>query len=162
MSLSCTCDEWEGANGYWSFRDDEVFSVYTGKRRTRCRSCGSVIAPGDEIVLIEMVRYPLTDIEERICGDEIPLAPYRFCHKCGEISLNLDAYGYCVDITKPMVDLLHEHWELTGFDPKRYAHETQHGNVSKTVKSEKQRPDHSGPRLGSGVVPCRLDRRLWD
>jgi hypothetical protein len=32
--------------------------------------------------------------------------------------LNLTAYGYCVDPTVNMDELLQEHWEYTGFEPR--------------------------------------------
>ncbi|NMC49047.1 MAG: hypothetical protein GYA47_06430 [Desulfovibrio sp.] len=70
---------------------------------------------------VQRVRGPRNEYEERRFGDEIALAPYRFCAQCGEILLNLIAYGYCVDIQEPMKDQLLEHWERTGFDKRKYA-----------------------------------------
>ena len=51
-------------------------------------------------------------------GDEIDMAPYFLCAKCGEIFLNLAAYGYCVDINENMQTQLEGHWQLTGFVPQ--------------------------------------------
>jgi hypothetical protein len=75
---------------------------------------------GQEVLKFECFRYPLTDIEEKIFGNggEIPLADKFHCEKCGEIFLNLTAYGYCVDLTVNMDELLQEHWEYTGFKPR--------------------------------------------
>jgi hypothetical protein len=74
-----------------------------------------LITLGAEVVRIDRWRDPLTDIEEDICGSEVPLAPVYLCAKCGEKFLNLTAYGYCVDPTNNMFELLKEHWEKTGF-----------------------------------------------
>ena len=63
------------------------------------------------------MRGPRSVVEERIMGDEIYIAPWFLCSKCGEILLNLTAYGYCVELQESMEEQLHEHWRLTGFVP---------------------------------------------
>jgi hypothetical protein len=63
------------------------------------------------------IRSPISDIEERIFGEEVPIAPLYMCEKCSEIYLNLEAAGYCLSITEPMQEALEEYWELTGFKP---------------------------------------------
>jgi hypothetical protein len=67
----------------------------------------------------ERFRDPLTDIEDRIWGDEVQLANYYLCEPCGEIFLNLEDLGYCLDITENMNECFEEYWELTGFKPPK-------------------------------------------
>jgi len=117
MTLSCGCHGFDTDGWDWWYYNPNDFTPYNGKRRTRCCSCQVLIAPGDECVCIDRVRAPRSEIEERIHGEEIPIASWYLCEKCGEIFLNLTAYGYCVEIQENMTDQLHEHWELTGFVP---------------------------------------------
>lgn len=120
MGLSCGCNyDTDDFDSYWWPAED--FTTCDRKRRTKCHSCAAVIAPGDECVCIRRTRGPKNDIEERIYGcesDAIALGPWWFCRHCGEIMLNLEAYGYCVDYTESMDAQLREHWEMSGFDPQ--------------------------------------------
>jgi hypothetical protein len=57
--------------------------------------------------------------QERIFGEggEIGIASWYMCSKCGEIFLNLDSLGYCIDIENDtMTKLLKEYHNLTGFE----------------------------------------------
>lgn len=63
----------------------------------------------------ERYRSPLSDIEERIQGDEVSLADWYLCESCGEIFLNLNAIGYCYYLGDDIRENLKEYWDLTGF-----------------------------------------------
>ena len=115
MSLSCSCQEWDGDG--WAFYGATDFKKFEASRRKRCCSCQNLIGIGDDALEFERFRYPITQVEEDIYGDgcEIPLASYWMCENCGEVYLNLDDLGFCVDITEKMSDLLKEYQEMTGF-----------------------------------------------
>jgi phospholipase C len=94
------------------------------KRRRRCASCGRLINHDEEAVFFDRVRAPKSDIEERIHGEEVPIAPLWHCEDCASIYVNLYELGYnCMDPSQPVQDYLKEYWEMTGFDPKKYAAE---------------------------------------
>ena len=117
--LSCSCpdwefdDEWEG----WLYYGPSDFSVFDKKRRKRCCSCKELIDIDSLCLEFGRTRYPRTEIEDRIYGEgnEIEIASYFMCDKCGEQYLNLEALGYCIDITDNMFDLLEEYQEMTRF-----------------------------------------------
>ena len=130
MSLSCDCNsEWDGEGICWF--DPSDFSTYEPKRGKRCNSCKKVIIKTGNLGLeFSRMRPPENDIEERIYGDEIPLASKWMCEDCGEIFLNLTAIGYCLEIFDDMRNDLKEYWKLTGFEPKpkKDTNETQKQN----------------------------------
>lgn len=108
MGLSCVCPE-EGA---WYYGTDEEFRPLRTKRSRRCVSCAVKLRPGAEVLEIWRTRGPNDDIEERIHGDDydaVPMASWWMCAACGEIFLNLTAYGYCVDFDESMQEQLEEH-----------------------------------------------------
>ena len=117
MSLSCSCDEWDGDG--WAYNVPYDFSIFSKKKRKRCCSCKELIDIGSDCLEFERSRYAKTEIEYRIYGDdnEIGLAPWWMCEKCGEIFLNLESLGYCLDIAEPMSQALNEYREMTGFKP---------------------------------------------
>jgi len=90
------------------------------RRRTRCHSCKTLLNPGDTVAEFLRYRYPRNDKEERIHGDEVPLAAVYYCEQCGEIFFNLNATGMCVIIGGNIRDALEQYWDMTGFDPARY------------------------------------------
>lgn len=121
MGLECGCGdyEWDGESEMYYIPDD--FTTMPRKRAVRCKSCKELIRTGDECTVFERLRGASSEIEERIYGEEVQLAPWWHCAKCGEIYMNLHAYGYCVHPDENMPALLKAHWEITGFDPKRAA-----------------------------------------
>lgn len=121
MSLSCSC--YDGDDYKWFFTYCPDFTNFKGKRRKRCCSCKALINIGDEVVGFERFRYPASEVEQKIFGDgnKIKIADWWMCEKCGEIFLNLDALGYCIDLSEPMTELLKEYHEMTGFKPKEAA-----------------------------------------
>ncbi len=108
--LACGCfndedsDEW-----YWPPDD---FSVFAEWRRKRCQSCGSLVDHHSECLKFICCRSPLSDIEERIEGDEVQLASQYLCEKCGEIYFNLTAAGYCMNYYNDMNEAMNEYREI--------------------------------------------------
>lgn len=112
--FSCECEcEYDSNNWYYSQPDD--FSLLEAKRRKRCCSCGELISIGACCVKFERDRSPRSDIEERLYGDEVPLAPYFMCENCGEIYFNLSETGCCIRLGSNMHELLSEYWNIAGF-----------------------------------------------
>ncbi|HCY85359.1 MAG TPA: hypothetical protein DHV36_09525 [Desulfobacteraceae bacterium] len=120
MGLSCSCDqEWDG-EGVAAYSPTDFTKLET-KRRRRCCSCNQLIDVGASCLEFRRVRLAQDEIEERIYGDdnEISLASKYMCEDCGEIFLNLEDLGYCVDYTECMSAALAEYWEITGFRPEK-------------------------------------------
>ena len=118
MSLSCSCQEWEG-DGWAFWLMNEEFEPFVGKRKKQCCSCGTDIVHLQPCLTFCRGRGPRNSVEEKIYGDPsdpcVPLAPYHMCEKCGETYLNLVNVGFCVDITDYMQHDLEDYHELTGF-----------------------------------------------
>ena len=115
MSLSCSCNEWDGDG--WYYFPPKDFETLNTKRARRCRSCNAVIMPGQDCVSFLRFRAAKDEVEEKIYGDtdEIPMATWYQCAKCGEYALNLSALGFCVPPDENMFSLLREYQEMTGF-----------------------------------------------
>ena len=116
VSLSCECSDWDGEG--WAYWKSSDFIEFKRNRRKRCCSCKEMIEIGSLCVEFERFRLPISEVEERIVGGEdvgVPLASYLMCEKCGEIFMNLDYLGYCIDITENMNDYLERYHEFTGF-----------------------------------------------
>ena len=114
MSLSCSCGSGDFERWYYPPED---FDNLKANRRQRCYSCGKLIDLGSDCLIFERQRSPYTYIEEKIYGDEVPLANKYMCGPCGEIFLNLTAIGYCINIGGHMKEELREYWDITGFQP---------------------------------------------
>ena len=115
--LSCSC-EWDGES-WWNIPPDD-FTILKTNQRKRCRSCNKLIDIGSACIAFERYRCPVTNIEERICGDEVQLASRYLCEWCGEMYLNLEALGYCYFFGDSLVEIMQEYWELTGFKPANF------------------------------------------
>lgn len=119
MSLSCYCNEYEPSGSYdgtyWYFPPND-FTKFEAKRRKRCVSCDCLIEIGSEVLEFKREREPYTWVEERISGEEIPIASHFLCFRCGGIYLSLEDAGYCIDPYNTL-DALSEYWDLTGFEP---------------------------------------------
>lgn len=111
MSLSCSCSEWDGG-WYYVISSEPDFQKLNTTRRKRCCSCKELIDIGAESLEFPRYRCPVTDVEEKILGDEINIASWFMCEKCGEQYLNLEALGYCININENMFDLLEEYKEM--------------------------------------------------
>ena len=113
--LSCSC-EWDGDGWYYIPRRE--FTITPIGRRKRCCSCKKLIGYLEECIQLDRFRDPLTDVEERIWGDSVQMAPWFLCEQCSEIYLNLDAIGYCYLAGEDLRANLKDYWDLTGFKPK--------------------------------------------
>jgi len=63
-------------------------------------------------VRFERFRSPNNDIEERIHGDEVPLADWYMCEECGGLFFNFVELGFCISLGDNMFDLLEEYKDL--------------------------------------------------
>jgi len=112
--LTCSCDYNDSG---WYYYTPNDFTVFTQKRRKRCCSCGKFLNFGNQSIEFGRYRQPISDIEERICGDEIKMASWFMCEGCGEIFLNLADLGYCHHLGCDVGEDLKEYWCMTGFIP---------------------------------------------
>ena len=108
--LSCNYDSYK-----WCYDIPDGFTFYKGLIGKRCCICGKMVNFGDICVKFTRYREISSDIEERIYGDDFPLAPYYMCEKCGEIYLNLSVLGFCLNIEESMTEALKNYWDLMGF-----------------------------------------------
>ena len=111
MGLSCSCSDWDG-EGWYYIQATEDFTKLSTSRGKRCCSCKELVSIGSDCLKFKRYRGPTSDIEERICGDEVQIAPWFMCEKCGEQYMNLEALGYCIYIGDNMLDLLGEYREM--------------------------------------------------
>lgn len=108
MSLSCEC----GDDGDWWYFQPEDYSMLETKRWRKCCSCKALIRPGDLCLKFKCERHPQYEIEERIYGDEVPMPAKFMCESCADQYFNLDALGFCIQLTDNMMDLLREYREV--------------------------------------------------
>lgn len=129
MSLSCSCSEWDGEGWYYVLaektispgdsktpREIEYFFPLATKRSRRCCSCSAIIKPGDLSLVFKRWRGSTQFEYDRLGWEEVKIAPWFMCESCGEIYLNLEAVGYCVNIDDYMPNLLEEHREVNGIE----------------------------------------------
>jgi hypothetical protein len=115
MPLTCSCDEWDG-EGWYYINPTDFINLKT-KYRRRCCSCNIKINL-ESLCLIFTRHRGVEDNEEyNILGEDaiIDISSWYMCEKCGEIFLNLNAIGYCIDIQNNMFDLLDEYQDVSGF-----------------------------------------------
>jgi len=113
--LSCSCTEYELEPGCWCWFGTDNFVKFEAKRRKRCCSCNELVNVGSDCLEFARIRCPASDIEARISGEEIPMAPLIMCDKCGEHYLNLSEIGYCLEPFRNMEHYLLEYQIMTGF-----------------------------------------------
>lgn len=116
MSLSCSCDSDGDGDWYWGFSDTPDFSVLTTKRYRKCCCCKRKIVPGQEVLELPRWRSPserCNYIEEKIYGDEVPLAPYFMCEECGGLAMAVMELGMCFDIGEPMRQQIREYMKMS-------------------------------------------------
>ena len=109
MGLSCGCSDIESDWYYWV---PDGFTTLQTSRRRRCCSCNELIDIGSVCVRFERWCTPRSDIEEEICGDEVPLADWYMCEECGGLFFNFEELGFCVYLGDNMFDLLEEYRDL--------------------------------------------------
>jgi hypothetical protein len=115
VMLSCTC--YDGYGDWWYLPPND-FTVFHGKRRKRCCSCGKLIEIGSQCAALDRYRFSKSYVEENIYGDEVPLAYWYLCEPCAEIFFNLNEVGYCYYAGDDLREYLREYWERTGFKAK--------------------------------------------
>ncbi len=114
MGLSCSCGDYDDYDWYHFGPTGGDYTTLSTKRSRRCCSCKDRISIGDLCTRFERARGPLTDIEERICGDEVPLAPWFMCEACSDQYFNLVELGFCFSLGDNMDDLRKEYVEMQG------------------------------------------------
>ncbi len=119
MGLSCDCSFDGDFDWYWELpSSDTFFQPLNTKRCRRCASCGKRIAVGDECTELHRWRYPRDEppyIEERIYGDEVPLAPWFLCETCSGLALALDELKFCFTLGhESLKQQIAEYNELAG------------------------------------------------
>lgn len=114
MGLSCDCG-YDDAEWFYDYEED--FTKLKTPKRKRCCSCKKLIDIDDTVVTIKRNREPKTNIEQRIFGDgpTVALADWYLCEWCGEMFLNLQSLGYCIDFRDSMETLVGEYQQMTGF-----------------------------------------------
>ena len=108
MSLSCGCD-YDGDFEWYYYPG--VFKTLDTKNARRCKACKTPIKVG--VGAYEFPRYRTPQegsIEERVYGDEVPMAYWYLCERCGDIYSSLTELGFCVDLTESMDAQLAEYY----------------------------------------------------
>ncbi len=97
MGLSCYCGDTDGADWWWYGPQDEV--PLATKRARKCCSCGEKIGVGDPARKVRRYRPPTEWEETRgMHGDEVPLADWYLCEKCGDLAESIADAGYCYSL----------------------------------------------------------------
>lgn len=115
MSLSCDSGDFDsdGCDWWWIWHRDSA--PLATKRGRKCCSCGDKINVGDMVSTVERFRGPNHDIEEKIYGDEVSLAPWFLCETCGDLAFSLDELGFCFDLGgESLKDQIKEYREMEG------------------------------------------------
>lgn len=105
MTISCGCNDSDGGEpGQIGAYAPDDYSVYEGRRRTRCCSCGRTVSPGDTVARFDRFKVPKHEIEKRIYGEdgEVPLASKYHCERCADLWFSIQDYGYCADYEQDM------------------------------------------------------------
>ena len=105
--LTCECD-FDDYETYWYPPKD--FSKATKKEK--CVSCNEKIEVGSDCL-----QFDILSADED--GNECKDSENFMCQWCGDIFLNLNNLGYCINLDDNMHDLLKEYWQLTGFKSKK-------------------------------------------
>ena len=111
MPLSCYCFEDREAD--WYFDSDPSYTDMPNfARRRRCKSCKTLLEPDATVLQFRRFRTWADDIEYRIHGDWVDLAPWWHCETCGDLYLSLAELDFCVDPSENMHELLAEYHSL--------------------------------------------------
>lgn len=108
MSLYCSVDADGDYDWYWE-PDSKGQQPLSTKRSRRCCSCKSKIKVGETALKLFIWRPPENDIEERIHGDEVYLAPKYFCETCADLSDSLNELGFCYDINQSLAQQIKDY-----------------------------------------------------
>lgn len=96
MSVACDCS----TDSDWYYEGPSDFSILDTKRGRRCFSCNELVKVGAEVGKFWRHR-PSNDeyeLEDRIYGDEVPLATWYACETCAGLYFSIIEAGYCVMI----------------------------------------------------------------
>ncbi|MBU2844033.1 hypothetical protein [Acidithiobacillus thiooxidans] len=93
MTISCAI-ECDGAAWWWSA--NMRLLPYDKNRGKRCCSCGDMVRRGAKYIQVERWRDNANEVEERIYGDEVPLASWVVCESCAPIFVKF--YNMNVDL----------------------------------------------------------------
>lgn len=111
MSLTCSCEE----DGDWWYFPPEDYSALSTKRGRRCCSCKAWIKVGQLSTKFECFRATDGDVEERIYGECVPMAPKFMCEACSDQFFNLSELGFCINLgSESMEELRREYVEVYG------------------------------------------------
>jgi hypothetical protein len=97
MSLHCADGGYDGDGENWWECNLNLYPLAT-RRRRKCCSCGNPIQIGEECGHVNRARGPQNDIEERIYGDEVPMAKWYLCETCTDLAVSLDELGFCFSL----------------------------------------------------------------
>ena len=113
MSLTCSYNNDGPEPGQTWWWEPSVFTIYQGKRRARCKSCGKMIAPGSLCLEWDRFKAPEHEVEVNIYGEdgEIPRASWFWCEPCGDQFFNLKELGFCPSADDEVSELLREYHE---------------------------------------------------
>lgn len=97
MPLTCNC-YWEAQPGDHVSKEPKDYTEFTGSRRKRCASCGTLIDFRSIVAVFPRYRIPNTDVECKIYGydGEIKLADGILCEVCADLFFSLNELGFCV------------------------------------------------------------------
>jgi hypothetical protein len=113
MPLSCSCEEPDEAEFYWTESSDySAMPVLNRRKRCTAAGCGKLINAGETVLMFERSRYPVSDIEERIYGDgydAVPLAERYLCETCADLYLSLRELRFCVSPDENIRELVREY-----------------------------------------------------
>jgi hypothetical protein len=112
MGLSCNCDfDTYDDLDWWWVGPGTLQIMPTLGRRKKCCACGDFINPGEEVLAFRRYRNIRTDIEERIHGEEFPLAPHYTCEECSDLISAIESLGMCYSLDQPIKDQIAEYME---------------------------------------------------
>lgn len=95
MGLSCECyDDYDYDYYYTCTEEFEIIRF-----ATTCYSCKCNILPGDQVLPFDITDDHYTEV----CDVKF------HCEKCGEVFLNLEDLGFCIDFEDNMLKLLEEY-----------------------------------------------------
>lgn len=99
MSISCSCHDFHDYE-WWYYPPHQTsdFEPLNTTRSKRCCSCKKLIRINELCIRVPRARTIHSDIEERIYGDEVPLAPWYLCEECGGLALALAELNLCYDL----------------------------------------------------------------
>lgn len=105
------CGYYDGdCEWYFVVPDDYSIAQRTKSGRRKKCSCGTLINPGEICLVFDCSRTPRTDIEERIYGDEVPLANRLLCERCADLYFSFFELGFNqVSPNESMPDLAKEY-----------------------------------------------------